>query len=71
MTSRLEAIRLKRGWSKSELARRSEINQTTIMQITNEKRRPNASQLERLSIELGWTGDPADLLDEVEDAAGA
>jgi transcriptional regulator with XRE-family HTH domain len=71
MTSRLEAYRLERGWSKSELARRSGINQTTIMQITNGQRRPNASQLERLSIELRWDGPPADLLDEVDDAAGA
>lgn len=67
---RLEAMRRANGWSKAELARRSVLNEVTVIEATNGKRRPGETQLHKLARALGVKGDPARLLDEVSDREG-
>ena len=66
MAIRLEAELKRLGWSKSELARRSHVNQTTAIDIVNGRRRPPADSraIVRIAAAIGWLGDPADLLAE-------
>lgn len=59
-------------WSQSELARRSGLAAPTVSQIESGRLRPYPIQLEKLAAALGWTGDPAALLEDVSaDAAHA
>ena len=63
---RLEVERRRLGLTKSELARRAGLNQTTVIEATNGKRTPGATQLAKLAAGLGWPVDrAADLLEEV------
>jgi len=64
--NRLERERLRLGWSKSELARRSGLNQVTVIEACNGKRRLGPEQLAKATAGLGWAGDPAELMEEVE-----
>jgi len=63
---RLEAERLRLGLTKSELARRAGLNQTTVIEATNGKRTPGTAQLVKFARGLGWPVQrAAELLDEV------
>jgi transcriptional regulator with XRE-family HTH domain len=62
----MEVERRRLGLTKSELARRAGLNQTTVIEATNGKRTPGAAQLAKLATGLGWPVErAADLLDEV------
>lgn len=65
--NRLEHERRRQGISKSELARRSGLNQVTVIEATNGKRRLGAEQLVKAALGLGWDGDPSELLEEVHE----
>ena len=62
----LEAERVRRGWSKSRMARELGLNQTTIIEATTGRRRLGPEQLVTAAAGLGWAGDPAELMEEVE-----
>ena len=63
----LTRLRQARGWSKSELGRRSGVNQVTISVIEARRLAPYASQMRKLAQALDYEGDPAELLGEMED----
>jgi transcriptional regulator with XRE-family HTH domain len=63
---RLEREREARRWSKSELARRARMANSTVGAIEAGRLSPYPSQLAKLSDALGWQGEPAALLEEVE-----
>ena len=60
---RLTQLRLERGWSKSELARRAGLNQTTVSAIENGRLVPYEVQLAKLSAALDVV--PESLCEEV------
>ena len=62
---RLTVERETLGWSKAELARRCvpPMNQATVGQIESGYINPRPSQLEKLAAALGWTGEPAELME--------
>ena len=51
---RIATERRLRGWSQSELGRRSRVNQTTISAIENGWLKAYPSQLQKLARALGW-----------------
>ncbi len=53
--------------SKSALARRADLNQTSVIEATNGTRRLGADALRRLADALGFEGDPMSLMDEVDE----
>lgn len=55
-----------RGWSRAELARRALMNGTTIGQIEAGRIIPYAGQLSKIVGALGFEGDPAALLEDVD-----
>jgi transcriptional regulator with XRE-family HTH domain len=57
--------REERGLSKSQLSFASRVPASTIGQIEAQRFRPYNPQLRRLADALGWSGDPAALLEEV------
>jgi transcriptional regulator with XRE-family HTH domain len=57
-------MRERRGWSKSELARRAGLNQTTVSAVESGRLIPYDTQLLKLAKALG-VPDPEALLDEV------
>jgi len=57
-------LRERRGWSKSELARRAGLNQTTVSAIENGRLIAYEVQLKKLADALG-VSDPSTLLTEV------
>lgn len=67
--TRLRELRKSRGWTAFELSRRSRVNPSDLSQIELGRKIPPAGSvtLERLAIAIGWTGDPADLVEEVGD----
>lgn len=65
---RVKALRLVRGWSGMELARRSGLTPSTISLTEHRRFTPYDSQLAKLAEALAWPGDPAALLEEVDDA---
>jgi transcriptional regulator with XRE-family HTH domain len=72
---RLTIERLRRGWSKAELARRARFNQGDLSRVESGRLRPYAGQLARIAAALEWPADRADelLQDDVghEDAGKA
>jgi len=62
---RLQQEREARGWSKSELARRARMANSTIGAIEAGRLIPYESQLEKLSKALDWTGAAKELMHEV------
>ena len=62
----IRAERDKHGWSQAELARRAGMHSSTVSQIENARMLPYPTQLAKLAAALGWTGEPAALLDEVD-----
>jgi transcriptional regulator with XRE-family HTH domain len=65
--TRLSAELRSRAWSKSELARRAGVNQTTVIDVVNGRRvpAPGSEVLEKLARALEWPGDPSELLEDV------
>lgn len=55
-----------RGWSRAELARRANMNAGTIGLFENGRLLPYAGQLDKIAAALGWPGDPAGLMEEVD-----
>ena len=53
-------------WSKRELGQRADLHPNRVGQIENERVRPYPPELERLARALGYHGEPADLVREVE-----
>jgi transcriptional regulator with XRE-family HTH domain len=68
---RLTAERQRRGWSQSELARRSGVHATSISLIEGRRLVPGPAQLEKLRGALGVRGDAARALLEEISANGA
>jgi transcriptional regulator with XRE-family HTH domain len=62
---RLEQERRRLGLTQSALGRQSGLAQPTVNEACTGKRRPGDVQLVKLAIGLRWTGDPAELLEEV------
>jgi len=62
--------RLAFGWTKRELGARSELHPSRVGVIENGRGKPYDIELARLARALGWTGDPAALVEEVDDGAG-
>ncbi len=54
------------GWSRRELGARADVHPNRVGAIENDRVRPYPPELERLARALGYHGDPADLLREVE-----
>jgi transcriptional regulator with XRE-family HTH domain len=54
--------------SQAELARRSELHNSTLSLVESGRLRPYPSQLEKLAAGLGFAGDPAKLLEPVNEA---
>jgi len=65
---RIRSLRLQKGWAGVELARRARIHPSDLSCLENGRRIPPAQSvtLRRLARALGWQGEPAALLDEVE-----
>ena len=64
---RLAVERKRRGWSQSELARRSGVHSTSISLIEGRRFVPGTAQLEKLRVALGVRPqDARRLLEEVE-----
>jgi len=57
-----------RGWSRTELGRLARIHPARVGQAENGYVRPYPVELARLAEALAWPGDPAALLEEVDDA---
>lgn len=64
--TRLRDLRIERGWSAFELARRSRVNPSDLSQLELGRKIPPADSvvLRRLARALHWTGEPAALLEE-------
>ena len=54
-------------WTRRELGARSNLHPNRVGQIENERVRPYPVELERLARALGYAGEPAGLLEEVDD----
>lgn len=61
----LEQERIKAGLTKSGLARKAEMQAGMIGWIESGRFTPYDAQLEKIANALGWQGDPAELLREV------
>ena len=57
-----------RGWSKSELGRQARLHPARVGQGENGRAILYDVELARLAAALGWPGDPAGLLEEIDDA---
>jgi len=55
-----------RGWSKSELGRQARLHPARVGQGENGRAVLYDVELARLAAALGWTGDPAALLEDVD-----
>lgn len=65
MMLRMKRERLLKGYSGAELARRAQMNPSSVSQIENKKLSPYPSQVEKLVKALDWQGDPTELFEEV------
>lgn len=62
---KITAERLALGWSQQRLARETCMASTSVNQIESGRLVAYPGQLTKLAAALKWTGDPADLLEEV------
>ncbi len=67
---RLTSLRLARGWSKTELARRARLHPSRVSVIENGRALPYDVELRRLARALKYVGGPRELLNEVTEAHG-
>jgi len=56
------------GWTKRELGARADLHPARVGVIENGRVKPYPVELGRLARALGWTSDPAALLQEVDGA---
>lgn len=63
---RLTEERELRHWSKAGLARRANLNPSTVGQIENGRLQPYDGQLAKIAKALGWVGSADALLEEVD-----
>lgn len=69
---RLTALRVQRGWSKAELARRARLDQAHVSRIEAGRVRPYPVELERLARALGIDPKEAErLLDKGDGGVGS
>ena len=61
--------RVARGWSKAKTGRKSELHPARVGQAENGRAVLYDVELQRLAEALGWSGDPRDLLKDVDDVA--
>jgi len=54
------------GWTKRELGQRADLHPSRVGVIENGRVKPYPVELERLARALGYHGEPADLVREVE-----
>lgn len=66
---RLKREREKRGWSRAELARRSQVNESNYGAIENRRRIPYPPEIARICAAISWEGAPEELLEEVSSDA--
>ena len=59
---RLTEVRLSRGWSQSELARRAHINAGTVSLVESGRLKPYPAQIAKIARALGHPSDAADQL---------
>lgn len=62
----LTKVREAKGWTRFRLGSEARIHPARTGQIENRLAVPYPVELERLAAALGWTGDPHDLLEEVD-----
>lgn len=63
---RLQLELLRRDMSQRELAKRAHVNEASISRICRGKEPAYTKRGERIAAALGWTGDPAQLFEEVD-----
>jgi transcriptional regulator with XRE-family HTH domain len=64
----LTAIRLQKGWSKSELARRAQLSASTVCQIESGRLLPYPGQLAKIARAFNMTdGNPSALMDAADE----
>jgi len=64
---RLTEVRIRRGWSQSELARRAHINAGTVSLVESGRFKPYPAQIAKIARALGHPTDTAgQLLEEVQ-----
>lgn len=63
---RLKLELLRRDMSQRELAERAHVNEASISRICRGKEPAYTKRGERIAAALGWTGDPAELFEEVD-----
>ena len=56
-----------RGWSRAELGRQARLHPARVGQGENGRAVLYDVELERLAAALEWTGDPGDLIKDVDD----
>jgi len=56
-----------RGWTRRRLGERADLHPARVGQIESGRVMPYPPELERLARALGYTGEPAGLLEEVPD----
>ena len=65
---RLTEVRIRRGWSQSELARRAHINAGTVSLVESGRFKPYPAQIAKIARALGHPADTAgQLLEQVSD----
>lgn len=65
----MQAEREQLGWSKLRLSQEARIAPIYVSQAESRRRVPYPPELERIAAALGWTGEPAALLEDVNDDA--
>ena len=63
---RLKLELLRRGMSQRELAERAHVHEASISRICHGKESACHERGRRIAAALGWTGDPAELFEEVD-----
>jgi transcriptional regulator with XRE-family HTH domain len=64
---RLTQEREAKEWTRAKLGGRAEVHPATVGMIESGRYSPYPVQLRRLADALGWTGDPATLMQEVQE----
>lgn len=66
----LSRLRERAGFTKMELSRRSNVHpsRVTAIELRRATPRGDGAELTRLAVALGFSGDPAELLEEVDEA---
>lgn len=68
---RVEVERKRQGLSQAQLARRAEVNATSLSRIERGREEAYPHRGKRIADALGWTGEVSALFEEVEDGSAA